>query len=75
MLYMFCICFVHGKFGLKWSQMWLGDVGSTNQDLANILGGTDLHSDNFHLFVLLGIPDFWISRFLDSQIQDRQLWP
>ena len=34
----------------------------TNPDLANILGRTDLHSDNFQLFYLVG---FLIPRFLD----------
>ena len=49
---------------MKWLEEGSGGFGTfpTNQDLADILGRTDLHSENFHFF------DFLDSRFLDSQI-------
>ena len=48
----------------------------TNPDLGGILGDTDVDFDNLHVFVLLfdpRFPDFWIFRFLDSQIQGCHL--
>ena len=43
----------------------------TNQDLANILGRTDLHSENFIFWDSCWISDFQISEFPASQIP----WP
>ena len=47
----------------------------TNPDLANILGDTDFDFENSFLNMFLDptFPDFWISRFLDSQIQGCHL--
>ena len=44
----------------------------TNPDLADILGDTDFDFENFD-FWDVWIPDFWISRFLDSYIQGCHL--
>ena len=38
-----------------------------NPDLADILGDMDLDFENFHFFILFGIPNCWISRFPDFQ--------
>ena len=45
----------------------------TTPDLNDVLGDTDFDFENLHLLDFLGIPDFWISRFLDSQIQGCRL--
>ena len=42
-------------------------------DLADILGDTDFDFENFYFWDFCLIPDFWISRFLDSQIQGRHV--
>ena len=39
----------------------------TNQDLAYILGRTDVHSENVILLISFGFPDPWTFRFPDSR--------
>ena len=60
-IYMFS---AHGTIDLKRTQMRPGAFLPTNQDLGDILGRTDFHSDHFD-FLICGIPDSQISRFLD----------
>ena len=62
----------HGIICQKWSQMWPEVCVPTSPDLANILGDTDLDLENFD-FLDFWIPDFWISRLLDFQIQGCHL--
>ena len=50
---------------MKWPQMRPGGFFPTDQNLAGILGRTDLHSDNFIFLVVFG---FQIPGFLDFQI-------
>ena len=69
---------VHGKHGLRWSQMGPGGFFPTNPDLADILGRTDLNFETFHFgdelnpkFLDFRVPrsgNFWISRSPDLQI-------
>ena len=77
LLFFFC-CFLSME---NWHEMAPNEDGSlfspTNLDLADILGRTDLHSENFNFWDFLGfqIPRFpgsWISRFPDFQIQGCQ---
>ena len=48
----------------------------TNQDLADILGRTALHSDNFHFWDFLDsrCPDSGISRFPDATLSAVNPW-
>ena len=64
------ICPVHGKNGLRWPQIGPGGFFPTNPDLADILGRTDLISDNFCFSDLLDpkFLDFHVPRSPNSQI-------
>ena len=42
------------KNGLRWSQLWPDGFFSTNPDLADILGRTDLNFKNFYIFDFFG---------------------
>ena len=55
--------------GMKWGQGFF----PANADLTDILGDTDVNFENFYFsdffgYHLSGIPNSWISRFLDFQI-------
>ena len=60
------------KNGLRWAQMGPGGFFPTNPDLADILGRTDLNSDNFYVLFfgpqVSGFPGPQISKFLDFQV-------
>ena len=61
-----------GPDGPKWGQE---DFLPTNPDLADILDDTDFDFENLYFWDYFNprFPDFWISRFLDSQIQGCHL--
>ena len=85
------ICFLDPKFAdvqvpdfqisrnLAWVSPSVGPGGSFSGEfrLCRHLGDTDFDFENLYFFDVLDpiFPDFWISRFLDSQIQGCQLWP
>ena len=53
---------------LKLPQMGPGGVFLTNPDLANILGRTEMDSDNYVLLVIFSVP-----QFPDFQVPDFQI--
>ena len=65
----FLIFPVHGKNGLRWPQIGPG-LFPTNPDLADILGRTDLNSENFYFFDVFdpNFLDFQVPRSPNSQI-------
>ena len=62
-----------GWNGPKWGQE---DFSPTNQDLADILGRTDLDLENSYFLICFGIPNSQISRSPDFQISRNlgQAW-
>ena len=68
----FLIFPAYGKNGLRWPQIGPGGFFSTNLDLANILGRTDLNFENFYFFDFLDpkFLDFQVPRFPDAAAAD-----